>query len=114
MPEISRFFGIVIKMFFDDHNPPHFHAEYGGDLALIDIRTLAVFSGRLPPCVNRSCDRVGNASSAGASRRLGQGTRAGGAPEDRALGMRPANHWLETLAPLTQNGKRRDNHSREA
>ena len=28
MPEISRFFGIVIKMFFDDHNPPHFHAEY--------------------------------------------------------------------------------------
>jgi Domain of unknown function (DUF4160) len=38
-------------MFFDDHNPPHFHAEYGGDLALIDIRTLAVFSGRLPPRV---------------------------------------------------------------
>jgi hypothetical protein len=33
MPEISRFFGIVIKMFFDDRNPPHFHAEYGGDLA---------------------------------------------------------------------------------
>jgi hypothetical protein len=30
MPEISRFFGIVIKMFFDDHNPPHFHAEYVG------------------------------------------------------------------------------------
>jgi hypothetical protein len=51
MPEISRFFGIVIKMFFDDHNPPHFHAEYGDDLALIDIRTLAVFSGRLPPRV---------------------------------------------------------------
>jgi hypothetical protein len=51
MPEISRFFGIVIKMFFDDHNPPHFHAEYSGDLALIDIRTLSVFSGRLPPRV---------------------------------------------------------------
>jgi hypothetical protein len=49
MPEISRFFGIVIKMFFDDHNPPHFHAEYGSDLALIDIRNLSVFSGRLPP-----------------------------------------------------------------
>lgn len=49
MPEISRFFGIVIKMFFDDHNPPHFHAEYGRDLALIDIRNLSVFSGRLPP-----------------------------------------------------------------
>jgi len=51
MPEISRFFGIVVKMFFGDHNPPHFHAEYGGDLALIDIRTLSVFSGRLPPRV---------------------------------------------------------------
>ena len=31
VPEISRFFGIVIKMFFEDHNPPHFHAEYGSD-----------------------------------------------------------------------------------
>ena len=38
-------------MFFDDHNPPHFHAEYDSDLALIDIRTLAVFSERLPPRV---------------------------------------------------------------
>ena len=51
MPEISRFLGIVIKMFFDDHNPPHFHAEYDGDVALIDIRSLSVFSGRLPPRV---------------------------------------------------------------
>lgn len=51
MPEISRFFGIVIKMFFDDHNPPHFHAEYGDYLALIDIRNLSVFAGRLPPRV---------------------------------------------------------------
>jgi len=49
VPEIARFFGIVIKMFFDDHNPPHFHASYGGDEALIEIHTLAVFSGRLPP-----------------------------------------------------------------
>lgn len=51
MPEISRFLGIVIKMFFDDHNPPHFHAEYDRDVALIDIRNLSVFSGRLPPRV---------------------------------------------------------------
>jgi hypothetical protein len=34
MPEISRFFGIVIKMFFDDHNPPHFHAESSQPAAL--------------------------------------------------------------------------------
>jgi hypothetical protein len=51
MPEISRFFGIVIKMFFDDHQPPHFHAEYGDDLALIDVCNLSIFAGRLPPRV---------------------------------------------------------------
>ncbi len=60
MPEISRFFGIVIKMFFDDHNPPHFHAEYSGYLALIDIRNLSVFSGHLPPSRDGARDRVGN------------------------------------------------------
>jgi len=49
MPEISRFLGIVIKMFYDEHNPPHFHAEYGSDVVLIDIRNLSIFSGRLPP-----------------------------------------------------------------
>jgi len=51
MPEISRFLGIVIKMFFDDHDPPHFHAEYGGESARVDIQRIAVFSGRLPPRV---------------------------------------------------------------
>jgi hypothetical protein len=49
MPEISRFLGIVIKMFFDDHNPPHFHAEYGESETLIQIHNLSVFAGRLPP-----------------------------------------------------------------
>lgn len=49
MPEISRFFGIVIKMFFDEHNPPHFHAFYGEYEALVEIRTLTVFAGHLPP-----------------------------------------------------------------
>jgi len=49
MPEISRFYGIVIKMFFDDHQPPHFHAEYGEDQAVVAIGTLAVIAGKLPP-----------------------------------------------------------------
>ncbi|MCP4681946.1 MAG: DUF4160 domain-containing protein [Desulfobacterales bacterium] len=49
MAEISWFFGIVIKMFFDDHNPPHFHAFYGEHGALIDINYLSVFAGSLPP-----------------------------------------------------------------
>lgn len=38
MPEISRFFGIVIRMFFDEHNPPHVHAEYQGKKALFDLQ----------------------------------------------------------------------------
>jgi len=51
MPEISRFFGISIKMFFDEHPPPHFHAEYGEHKAVIDIQTLVVVGGHLPPRV---------------------------------------------------------------
>jgi len=51
MPEISRFLGIVVKMFFDDHNPPHFHVEYGDERAAIDINSLSVFAGHLPPRV---------------------------------------------------------------
>ena len=70
MPEISRFFGIVIKMFFADHNPPHFHAFYGKDRVLIDIRNLSVFAGWLPPRAlgevsPRSCDRMGHSPQAG-------------------------------------------------
>lgn len=49
MPEISRFYGIVIKIYFDDHQPPHFHAEYAGSQALVSIDTLAVIAGSLPP-----------------------------------------------------------------
>lgn len=49
MPEISRFYGIVIKMYFADHAPPHFHAEYGGMQMVVDIRTLAVLAGGLSP-----------------------------------------------------------------
>jgi hypothetical protein len=49
MPEISRFFGIIIAMFFDDHNPPHFHARYGNDNAVIKITDLTVLEGYLQP-----------------------------------------------------------------
>jgi hypothetical protein len=49
MPQISQFFGIIIKMFYDEHNPPHFHAQYGDYGCSIDIRTLGVMEGSLPP-----------------------------------------------------------------
>lgn len=38
MPVISVFFGIIIRMFYDDHNPPHIHVEYEGNKALLDFR----------------------------------------------------------------------------
>ena len=41
----------MVKMFVDDHNPPHFHAFYGEHEALIEINGLSIFAGRLPPRV---------------------------------------------------------------
>lgn len=48
MPYISRFFGIVIRIFFNDHAPPHFHAEYGEEEAVYEIETLEIQRGQLP------------------------------------------------------------------
>ena len=50
MPVISRFYGIVIKMYFlaSEHNPPHIHAIYNKNVAIIDIQTLKVIEGHLP------------------------------------------------------------------
>lgn len=49
MPEISRFYGIVIQMYADDHHPPHFRARYRGRSAKIAIETLEVLGGALTP-----------------------------------------------------------------
>jgi Domain of unknown function (DUF4160) len=51
MPEVSRFFGIVITLNYNDHAPPHFHARYGSHRALFGIRSLTLLEGRLPPRV---------------------------------------------------------------
>ncbi len=48
MPEISRFFGIVIAMYYKDHFPPHFHAKYGGKRAAFSIEELKMIEGELP------------------------------------------------------------------
>ena len=48
MPELSRFLGIVILMYFNDHNPPHFHVEYNEFEAAIMIDTLGIMQGQLP------------------------------------------------------------------
>jgi hypothetical protein len=48
MPEVTRFYGIVIKVFFGDHPPPHFHAIYGEYVALVGIESLEIIEGDLP------------------------------------------------------------------
>lgn len=49
MPEISRFFGIVIRMFYLDHEPPHLHATYGGVEVRVRIDPVSLLDGSLPP-----------------------------------------------------------------
>ncbi|MCI0441081.1 MAG: DUF4160 domain-containing protein [Chloroflexi bacterium] len=51
MPVISRFFGIVITMHYNDHPPPHFHARYGNQKAIVEIDTLSLIQGNLSPRV---------------------------------------------------------------
>ena len=53
MPIISVFFGIVIRINFSDHNPPHLHADYQGFEALFDIRTGEILAGELPRAATR-------------------------------------------------------------
>ncbi|HBE20463.1 MAG TPA: transcriptional regulator [Cyanobacteria bacterium UBA11149] len=47
MPEISRFFGIIISMYYNDHPPPHFHVRYGKQKAIVSIVTVSVLEGQL-------------------------------------------------------------------
>lgn len=48
MAEICRFLGIVISMYFDEHNPPHFHVIYNEHKAVMAIRNLNLLDGSLP------------------------------------------------------------------
>ena len=52
MPTISRFLGIVIQMYFDEHAPPHFHARYSGFQATVRIDPVGILDGALPPRVH--------------------------------------------------------------
>jgi hypothetical protein len=53
MPEVSRFFGIVIVFYHRDHAPPRFHVRYSGDSGIMQISNLEVLSGELPPRILR-------------------------------------------------------------
>lgn len=49
MPIISTFFGLIIRIYQGDHNPPHFHAQYGEYNVIVNIKTGSVIGGSLPP-----------------------------------------------------------------
>ena len=49
MPEVSRFFGIIIALYYNDHQPPHFHVRYGGQKAIIGIENFVLLRGKLSP-----------------------------------------------------------------
>ncbi|WP_459937402.1 DUF4160 domain-containing protein [Desulfonatronum parangueonense] len=54
MPGVARFYGIIIAMFHNEHNPPHFHARSGEYKIVLDIHTLQVFDGKLRNC-SKTC-----------------------------------------------------------
>lgn len=71
MPTISMFYGLVIQMYWQDHDPAHFHVRYGGDQAVIAIESGQVMRGGLPNralalcrngqnCIETNCWRIGN------------------------------------------------------
>ena len=70
MPEISVFFGIRVTMYYDDHNPPHFHADYNDRKVLVDIQ-----KGKrsVPLKTAQVCSCVGRYSSGGVNGKLGAG-----------------------------------------
>ena len=49
MPEVSRFYGIIIAVFFNEHNPPHFDARYGNNKIAIEINSLKILEGNFQP-----------------------------------------------------------------
>lgn len=86
MPEISRFLGIVIAMFYSDHAPPHFRARYGAHEVIVRIADGAV-EGDFPRRALGLLLEWYALHREGAARQLGTGSRSPPAAEDRALGV---------------------------
>jgi hypothetical protein len=64
MPEVSRFSGIVITMYFNDHEPPHFHVRYGEYRATVSLDPIQLQHGELPPRVRSLVTEWGQAHRA--------------------------------------------------
>lgn len=82
MPEISRFFGIVIRMYFREHGIPHFHAEYGEHKATISIETLSILARGYTISRVWPCGRVGFHASRGTQRSMVESFKASTSDQD--------------------------------
>ena len=88
MPEISRFYGIVIRMYGLDHAPPHLHAVYAEHEALIGIENIEVIRGTLPPRPTPRL-RVGGTPPGRVAGRLATGTAPRASGQDRPARLMP-------------------------
>lgn len=86
MPEISRFLGIVIAMFYRDHGPPHFHAVYSGYRITVEIETGQV-GGTFPRRALALCARMAGASQIGTVRELATRKRAQANEQNTSVGV---------------------------
>jgi Domain of unknown function (DUF4160) len=88
MPEISRFFGIIIAMYYNDHEPPHFHARYGSKKAKILIDPPTLMAGDLPPRALGMVMEWAALASGGAARELCRDQGAPSNAKDRAVNLK--------------------------
>jgi hypothetical protein len=98
VPELSRFFGIVIAMHYNDHVPPHFHARYGSDRATICIRDMTVLEGYLPP---RVLGLVVEWAAQHGDELLAFTLAGGAAPQPESTGLPGPELNLTLPAPIT-------------
>ena len=88
MPTISSFYGILVRMFFNDHDPPHIHARYGEFEATIEIESLRVLKGELPGRALNLVSEWAATAQNRVARKLASLPREEVASEGRAVGLR--------------------------
>ena len=87
MPELSRFYGIIIRMFYGDHAPPHFHAVYQGEQIKVNINTLEIIERRHEPAGAGARPRMGGVTSRRTAAGLGPGQPESGTFQNCAIGV---------------------------
>lgn len=95
MPELSRFFGIIIAMFYDGHAPPHFHVRCGRQRAIVAIETLALIEGTLSPRVRGLVTEWAALHQSELREAVAGGAATRAARADRAIGVKAMDEVVE-------------------